>query len=106
MHPPLDRPHPECEQQVADLRECHKKSWAKYLGQCNAAKFALDRCFKAEKKHLLDELNRNVPEQRREQEEAIKTAFGKKETFAEYLARDKDYLQAQQQKAASSKQQT
>ena len=70
------------------------------MGKCNDIKFALDRCLKAEKKHLLEELNRNIPHQRMEQEEAIKTAFGRQETFAEYLSRDKDYLAAKERKSA------
>lgn len=74
--------------------------YGKYFGQCNDIKYALDRCLKAEKKRLLHELNKNVPEQRREQEDLIKTAFGKQQTFAEYLSEDRDYLAAKQQKQA------
>lgn len=94
MHPPLDRPHPHCEQVVKDLKACHKDTWKKFTGGCNDAKLALDRCFKEEKKELLAKLNADVPENRAMQEDIIKEAFGKKMTFQEYLSQDKDYQEA------------
>jgi COX assembly protein 2 len=94
MHPPLDRPHPGCEDVVLALKECHLVTWKKFSGGCNSIKKALDNCFKVEKDRLLREMNKDLPEQRKEQEDIIKTAFGKKETFAEFLAKDKDYQKA------------
>mmetsp|Transcript_20102 Transcript_20102/g.35730 ORF Transcript_20102/g.35730 Transcript_20102/m.35730 type:complete len:85 (-) Transcript_20102:294-548(-) len=50
MHPPLHRPHPQCQAVVAALTECHESNpFAKYMGACNDAKVALDQCFRAEK---------------------------------------------------------
>jgi COX assembly protein 2 len=91
MHPPLDRPHPDCEEQISDLKICHAESWKKYLGRCNDIKVRLDNCLKAEKKRLLDEMNVNLVEQKLKEQDVIKEAFGKSETFEEYLARDRDY---------------
>eukprot|EP01031_Cornospumella_fuschlensis_P029947 gene29946-36168_t len=50
MHPPLYRPHPQCEQFVLELVKCHEEhKIGKWFGSCNEAKSALDRCFKDEK---------------------------------------------------------
>ena len=47
MHPPLDRPHPQCQDVIKALQECHEKhSAAKFLGACNDEKAALDKCFR------------------------------------------------------------
>lgn len=92
MHPPLDRPHPDCQDAIRELRDCHaNNSWSKYLGACNAAAFHLDRCLKAEKQRVLDELNRDLDDRKRRQEEIIKVAFGKDVTFSEYLQQDREY---------------
>lgn len=100
MHPPLDRPHPDCEDVIAALKACHQDTWKKFSGGCNAIKRALDNCFKVEKERLLQDLTRDLPEQRRHAEDIIQQAFGKKETFQEYLQRDAEY-----QKAVRDKQQ-
>ena len=96
MHPPLDRPHPDCNDIVQELRTCHATNTVtKYIGACNDIKFALDRCFKAEKHRLLSEMNANeLPEYQRQQAEIIKEAFGQSLTFQEYLQQDKDYIAA------------
>jgi COX assembly protein 2 len=91
MHPPLDRPHPDCNDVIQELRECHESSLRKYTGQCNQVKYRLDRCLKAEKRRIQDELNRELPDRQRRQEEIIKRAFGKDITFSEYLQKDEDY---------------
>ena len=98
MHPPLDRPHPDCEDVVAALKECHLDTWKKFTGGCNAIKRSLDNCFKREKERMFKELTKNLPEERKQEEDVIKKAFGKKETFQEFLARDKDYQKALQDK--------
>jgi COX assembly protein 2 len=92
MHPPLDRPHPDCSEVIEELRECHESSLRKYTGQCNEVKRRLDLCLKAEKTRIQDELNRELPDRQKRQEEIIKRAFGKDLTFSEYLQKDKDYM--------------
>jgi COX assembly protein 2 len=94
MHPPLDRPHPGCEDVIQALKDCHLVTWKKFSGGCNSIKRALDNCFKVEKDILLREMNKDLPEQYKQHEDIVKTAFGKKETFAEFLAKDKDYKKA------------
>ena len=50
MHPPLFKPHPRCEEVVQALVACHEKHpVAKFFGECNEFKVALDRCFVEEK---------------------------------------------------------
>jgi COX assembly mitochondrial protein 2 len=50
MHPPLHRPHPDCQQFVENLERCHdERSIAKFVGACNQAKTDLDNCFRQEK---------------------------------------------------------
>lgn len=65
MHPRLDRPHPNCQQVIDDLNNCHvDKPYAKFWGACNDQKAALDKCFAMEKKerrkiHLLEARERD-----------------------------------------------
>ena len=92
MHPPLDRPHPDCEDVIRALRACHAAGWRKYLGACNDIKVDLDKCLKGEKMRLLTEMNKELPERKIRQEEIVKNAFGKNMTFSEYLQKDKEYL--------------
>ena len=50
MHPPLDRPHPFCQDVITALRACHSENpLSKLIGVCNDQKWALDACFKVEK---------------------------------------------------------
>lgn len=90
MHPPLDRPHPDCQEVINGLKECHL-SWKKYTGACNSLKTALDQCLREEKNRIMIELNKDIVETKQKEQELIREAFGKKETFAEYLAKDRDY---------------
>jgi COX assembly mitochondrial protein 2 len=90
MHPPLDRPHPDCQDEILKLKECHGH-WTKYVGACNDIKFALDACFAKEKKRLLKEMESSNTAIRESQEAFIQQAFGRKESFAEYLAKDKGF---------------
>ena len=104
MHPPLDRPHPDCQDVIDALKSCHLDSWKKYTGGCNAIKRALDNCFKLEKERLLKDLTKDLPNERKEAEDIVKQAFGRQETFQEFLARDKEYqkaMQAKKEKAAA-----
>ena len=50
MHPPLDRPHPSCEEMVQALKNCHSDNvYAKFWGACNEPKALMDKCFREEK---------------------------------------------------------
>jgi COX assembly mitochondrial protein 2 len=50
MHPPLHRPHPDCQEFVKALERCHAEyKFGKFLGACNDAKRAMDQCFREEK---------------------------------------------------------
>ena len=98
MHPPLDRPHPDCKDVIKDLKDCHESFLRKISGQCNTFKFRLDACLKEEKERFLAELNKDLPKHFAEQEELIKKAFGKQQTFSEYLAQDAEYQRAVKQR--------
>ena len=100
MHPPLDRPHPDCQDVIEALQQCHTH-WSKYWGTCNDTKAQLDHCLKAEKKRLLSELNANLVQAKQREQEIVKIAFGKEQTFDEYLAQDVEY-QAARRKAGKS----
>jgi len=103
MHPPLNRPHPDCNDVIQDLKICHESFLNKISGQCNTYKFRLDACLKEEKKRLLAEMNKDLPQHISHQEEIIKQAFGKQQTFSEYLAQDAEYQRvSKQQKQARS----
>uniref|UniRef100_A0A7S3DN66 COX assembly mitochondrial protein n=1 Tax=Entomoneis paludosa TaxID=265537 RepID=A0A7S3DN66_9STRA len=91
MHPPLDRPHPDCQDVIKALKACHKDTWKKYTGGCNEAKVALDQCFGREKKRLLAEENKDWGERQVQQQEIMKDVFGRQETYYEFLAKDPEY---------------
>ena len=78
MHPPLHRPHPDCQevskfasyilsltlslfivfcyQAILDLVQCHDDNkYMKFFGACNDAKVLLDKCFKQEKDRVRKE---------------------------------------------------
>ena len=98
MHPPLDRPHPECQDVIAAIKACHANTWKKFTGGCNSIKVALDECLKYEKERLMEDLNKDLKERRLKEEDMIKDAFDKDMTFQEYLQRDKDYQKAMEKK--------
>ncbi|KAL4523646.1 hypothetical protein Ndes2437A_g00231 [Nannochloris sp. 'desiccata'] len=52
MHPPLHiSRHPHCKEVIEALIKCHNDHpIAKFVGVCNDQKWALDRCFREEKK--------------------------------------------------------
>jgi COX assembly protein 2 len=50
MHPPLDRPHPECQAVIIAFRSCQEeRTYGRWFGACSDTKTALDQCFKEEK---------------------------------------------------------
>ena len=98
MHPSLDRPHPDCNDEIVALKECHLDMYKKYTGGCNDIKVSLDNCLKKEKKRLLLKMNENLPEEKSDFEDVVKVAFGREMTFSEYLAKDKEYLAAKNNK--------
>ena len=91
MHPPLDRPHPDCQGEIDALRECHANSSRLKFWACNQVKINLDKCFKAEKERMLVEMNKDLDEKRREEEAQAAISTGKNMTFQQYLAQDKEY---------------
>ena len=101
MHPPLDRPHPDCQVEIGKLHECHRlPAYQRYfMGACNDLKVQLDQCLKREKqRHLEMLMNQEMVQAKHDEETMIQKAFGKRETFAEYLQRDADYQEALRQK--------
>jgi COX assembly protein 2 len=91
MHPPLDRPHPDCQQAVEDLRDCHETRSIFNISACNQLKYQLDACFKEEKSKYLKVLNKDMHEKRQREEEAWADAAGHKMSFEDYLKNDKKY---------------
>eukprot|EP00934_Nitzschia_sp_Nitz4_P000906 Nitzschia sp. Nitz4//scaffold3_size479765//237290//237613//NITZ4_000100-RA/size479765-processed-gene-1.511-mRNA-1//-1//CDS//3329550758//906//frame0 len=91
MHPPLDRPHPDCQAQIDELRNCQDtrpffKVWA-----CNKAKHFLDVCFKQEKERMLKEMNKDIDSRRAEEEALAAISTGQNMTFEQFLAKDKAF---------------
>jgi COX assembly protein 2 len=93
MHPPLDRPHPECQDEINGLRECHKSASKLKFWACNEVKDALDKCFREEKKKMLKEtIFFNLEEKRQEEYSQAALAFNNKGvTFRESLTTDPIY---------------
>lgn len=98
MHPPLDRPHPDCQDVIEAIKACHTDGFKKYWGGCNTIKVALDECFRLEKTRLLTEMNQGMAERKQREQAILEKVFGKEESFADYLAKDKDYQNAIQAK--------
>mmetsp|Transcript_9932 Transcript_9932/g.14603 ORF Transcript_9932/g.14603 Transcript_9932/m.14603 type:complete len:115 (+) Transcript_9932:80-424(+) len=92
MHPPLDRPHPMCQDQIQALKDCHSSSSKLKFWACNEVKFAMDKCFKREKQALMKEINADYGEKRKREDEAFQEAMGHKQSFEEFLQTDKQYL--------------
>jgi COX assembly mitochondrial protein 2 len=90
MHPLLDKPHPDCVNEVTSLKECHADTWKKFTGQCNDIKVALDICFRAEKKRVLNEARKDMKIHRQIEEVCTKDAFGHDLTYPEYLQKDRE----------------
>lgn len=100
MHPPLDRPHPDCQSEINALQVCHatKPKWK--IWGCNEVKFALDRCLKEEKERLLVVMNRDYVAKRAAEEDEYQKAMGKDLSFEEYLKQDKDWNKAMDERNA------
>lgn len=91
MHPPLDRPHPRCQEAIDGLRNCHAEASKLKFWACNEVKAKLDRCFKEEKEEMLRQMNSNLDEKKEEEQAQAALAFGRGETFQEHLAKDRTY---------------
>ena len=70
--------------------------------KCNDAKAQLDACFRAEKKELLKELNKDFEQHRTREDGLIMEALGQKQSFQEYLEKDKHYQKVKQQTASAA----
>ena len=56
MHPPLHRPHPDCQEIISKLISCHEDNKiSKFFGACNDFKAEMDWCFKTEKEAVRKE---------------------------------------------------
>mmetsp|Transcript_11200 Transcript_11200/g.23613 ORF Transcript_11200/g.23613 Transcript_11200/m.23613 type:complete len:108 (-) Transcript_11200:515-838(-) len=94
MHPPLDRPHPDCQTEINALQTCHATTSKLKFWACNDVKFQLDKCLKEEKLRLLDQMNKDVEKRRQLEEDAYQKALGKDVSFEEYLKGDREYQRA------------
>ena len=91
MHPPLNRPHPDCQMQIDALRECQQTRSKFKVWACNELKYRMDQCFKEEKERILKELNKDIVERRAEEEAQAAISTGTNMTFEQYLKKDKSY---------------
>mmetsp|Transcript_10017 Transcript_10017/g.12369 ORF Transcript_10017/g.12369 Transcript_10017/m.12369 type:complete len:96 (+) Transcript_10017:208-495(+) len=94
MHPPLERPHPDCQEAIIALEDCHRKTSKIFFWKCDDAKYALDKCFKKEKEDMLKRVNENWEDKRREED----LAFGQKISFEEFLKQDEERRRAKGEK--------
>lgn len=102
MHPPLDRPHPMCQEEIDALKQCHASTSKLKFWACNDVKFIMDKCFKEEKRVLLTQLNSDFDEKRKREDEALREAIGHTKTFEDFLKTDEQYLK-DMEKAKQSK---
>jgi COX assembly protein 2 len=98
MHPPLDRPHPDCQDVIDALKKCHAENSKLVFWACNQAKRDLDNCFKEEKQRMLKDLTKDFEEVRSKEDTLMKEALGQTMSFEEYLAKDKNYQKAKAEK--------
>lgn len=91
MHPPLDRPHPDCQEEVLGLKDCHSANSKLKFWACNEIKFRLDQCFKAEKDAMLLRMNRGFETGRLEEDEQSAESTGRNMSFQDFLATDKTF---------------
>ena len=94
MHPPLDRPHPDCQAEINNLQQCHATTSKLKFWGCNEVKFSLDKCLKVEKQRLLVDMNKDYESKRAAEEDVYQMALGKDVSFEEYLKQDKDWNKA------------
>ncbi len=81
-----------CQEEIEALRICHKTSSKLKFWACNEIKFAMDRCLKKEKLALVEQLNVDMDEKRKREDEALQEAMGRDQSFEEFLKTDKVYL--------------
>jgi len=93
MHPPLDRPHPMCQEEINSFKECHATNSKLKFWACNEIKFAMDKCLKKEKLVLLEKMNADFDEKRKREDDAFQEAMGHTQSFEEFLKNDKVYLE-------------
>jgi len=91
-----------CRNEIAALKECHASTSKLKFWACNEVKFAMDRCLKKEKLALLEKLNSDMDEKRKQEDEALQEAMGHTQSFEEFLKTDKTYLN-EMKKAKSTK---
>jgi COX assembly protein 2 len=91
MHPPLDRPHPECQDVIVELRDCHDNNSKVKFWACNDFKSRLDQCFREEKDRMLVKMNVGFEKRRLEDDELSSIATGKNMSFQAFLESDKVY---------------
>jgi COX assembly protein 2 len=91
MHPPLNRPHPDCRLEIDALRECQVTRPKLIVWACNELKYRMDKCFKEEKERVLKELNKDIVSRRAEEEAQAAMSTGTNMTFEQYLKKDKTY---------------
>jgi len=91
MHPPLERPHPDCQIEIDSLRHCQKNRPTLQVWACNELKYRMDQCFRAEKEAMLKEMDKDIVSRRAEEEAQAAMSTGTNMTFEQYLARDKAY---------------
>lgn len=80
-----------CQDEINGLRDCHATGNKLKFWACNEVKAKLDKCFKEEKDEMLKKMNANLDEKKKEEQAQAALAFGRKETFQEYLAKDSTY---------------
>mmetsp|Transcript_23326 Transcript_23326/g.65065 ORF Transcript_23326/g.65065 Transcript_23326/m.65065 type:complete len:110 (-) Transcript_23326:350-679(-) len=91
MHPPLDRPHPDCQAAIRKLRDCHDTKPRLKFWACNELKFELDMCFKEEKHRHLLEVNKGFETRRLEEDQESAKSTGRNVSFEEFLQKDASY---------------
>ena len=101
MHPPLDRPHPDCQDAIEALRKCHSENSKVFFWRCNKFKYELDNCFKLEKQRMLKELTKDFEQARAKEDDLMKEALGQTMSFQEYLAKDKNYNKVRQEQSSN-----
>jgi COX assembly mitochondrial protein 2 len=88
MHPPLDRPHPDCQNEIKSLRRCHATRPLWKIWACNDIKQALDVCFRLEKEKMLAERRKALLTTREADEAIIVEAMGKNMSFEDFLKQE------------------
>jgi COX assembly protein 2 len=91
MHPPLNRPHPDCQEAIDEITDCHATNSKLKFWACNDIKSRLDQCFREEKDRMLVLMNKDFEERRLEEDEQAAISTGKNMSFQAFLKSDKEY---------------